>query len=155
MSDDFVNYDRLVEEALRGVVREALRRAEREGLVGGHHFYISFRTSHPDVELADDLRAEHGPEMTIVLQNQFWGLEVDDEAFAVTLNFHGASQRLRVPFPAVTAFADPSVEFGLQFKAPGAADSAPQNAAQQAAEAGEQERVSGAVVTLDAFRGKK
>jgi hypothetical protein len=166
MADEFLNYDRLVEGALRGVVREALAYAADEGLKGAHHFYVSFLTGYPGVELSPQLHAKHGDEMTIVLQHQFWGLEVFDDAFEVTLSFAGVQERLHVPLAAVTAFADPSVEFGLQFKT---IDGAPRTEAaadtpqgvgiegaqvDQAAAPTEAEKES-KVVTLDTFRGKK
>ncbi len=127
MSGDPLNYQSLTEEALRGVVRQALSTVAQRGLPGQHHFYLTFRTGYPGVQLADSLRERHPEEMTIVLQHQFWGLEVSDRQFAVTLSFNGQHERLLVPFAAVTAFVDPSVQFGLQFSvaAPGAAAAAP------------------------------
>jgi hypothetical protein len=85
------------------------------GLPGEHHFYIGFRTDFPGVEVPRHLRAQYPEEMRIVLQNQFWGLEVSPEAFSVLLNFGGSRQRLMVPFAALTTFADPSADFGLRF----------------------------------------
>ena len=111
-----LRYDKMVEDALRGVVREALAQVVERGLPGSHHFYITFRTVHPGVTMPDFLRAQYPQEMTIVLQFQFWGLEVDDEAFSVTLSFHSQHQRLTVPLAAITAFADPSVKFALEFQ---------------------------------------
>jgi uncharacterized protein len=116
VSRDLMRYDKMVEEALRGVVRQALVRASETGLPGGHHFYITFRTTHPGVELPDYLQARYPLEMTIVLEHQFWGLEIDEAKFAVTLSFANRAERLVVPLPAITAFADPSVKFGLQFQ---------------------------------------
>ncbi len=115
MSDDGLKYDRMVEDALRGVLKTALEHAAEPGLPGDHHFYITFRTTHPDVVIPDVLRARFPSEMTIVLQYQFWGLEVGPDAFAVTLSFSDVPERLTVPFEAVAAFADPSVRFRLQF----------------------------------------
>jgi uncharacterized protein len=111
-----MRYDKMVEEALRGVVREAIARAAKTGLMGSHHFYITFRTQSPGVGLPDYLLARYPEEMTIVLEHQFWGLEVDNEKFAVTLSFSNKAERLTVPLAAITAFADPSVKFGLQFQ---------------------------------------
>ena len=111
-----MGYNRLVERALRGAVREALERVSAEGLPGAHHFYISFRTTDPGVQIPDFLRAKFPEEMTIVLQHQFWGLMVEQESFEVTLSFSRARQRLHVPFRALTGFFDPSVQFGLQFQ---------------------------------------
>lgn len=109
------DYPRLVREALRQVPREALRRASESGLPPTHHFYISFRTDHPGVEVAGYLRERYPDEMTIVLQHQFWDLEVDEEAFSVGLSFSGHPEHIRVPFRALTAFLDPAAEFGLRF----------------------------------------
>lgn len=110
-----LSYERMVEDALRGVLRQALEITQEQGLPGAHHFYITFDTTHPDVEIASSLKALHPNEMTIVLQHQFWDLKVLDEHFEITLSFSGVSQRLSIPFAAVTAFADPHAKFGLQF----------------------------------------
>jgi hypothetical protein len=123
MPDQSLDYGRLVERALRQVVRESLGLVAERGLPGRHHHYITFRTDHPGVVIADDLRARYPTEMTIVLQHEFWGLEVKEDRFAVGLSFGGAPHRLEIPLDAVTMFADPSVEFGLQFAQ---ADAAPQ-----------------------------
>ncbi|HSV30297.1 MAG TPA: ClpXP protease specificity-enhancing factor SspB [Candidatus Omnitrophota bacterium] len=116
MAEDGFRYDKMVEDALRGVVRDAIDQAAKIGLTGEHHFYITFHTRHPGTKVPDYILARHPDEMTIVLQHQFWGLELDDEAFEVTLSFSGVSERLRVPFGAITGFADPSAKFGLQFQ---------------------------------------
>ncbi len=121
MSDDPLDYARLVREALLEVPRRALRLAAREGLPKGHDFYLSFRTGHPGVSLSPGLRARHPEEMTVVLQHQYWDLAVGDDAFSVTLRFGGAPDRLHVPFAALTAFVDRGAEFGLQFDHPGEA----------------------------------
>ena len=118
MSKDGFRYERMVEEALRGVVREALSQVAEDGLPGEHHFYITFRTDHPGVEVPDHLRKRYPGEMTIVLEHQFWDLKTGDNGFEVTLSFSNVPSQLVVPFKAVTAFADPSVRFGLQFEAP-------------------------------------
>lgn len=116
MSEDTLRYDKMVEDALRGVVRDALAQTAEHGLFGEHHFYITFRTRFAGVAIANHILARHPDEMTIVLQHQFWGLEVDDEHFEVTLSFSGVSERLSIPFAAITGFADPSAKFGLQFQ---------------------------------------
>src|ERR1700750_2510729 len=110
-----LSYERMVEDALRGVLRQALKITEKQGLPGQHHFYITFDTTAPGVQIAPSLKALHPKEMTIVLQHQFWDLQVLDEHFEITLSFNGVSQRLFIPFAAVTAFADPHAKFGLQF----------------------------------------
>jgi hypothetical protein len=121
MGEDPLEYARLVREALLDVPRRALRLAAREGLPGDHHFYVSFRTTHPGVSLSSSLRARHPEEMTVVLQHQYWDLAVGDDAFSVTLRFGGVPERLHVPFASLTAFADPAAEFGLRFDHPGEA----------------------------------
>lgn len=116
MNDDPFRYDTLVADALRGVVRKVLFQTVRNGLTGRHHFYVTFRTDYPGVEIPEYLRQRHPEEMTIVLQHQFWGLEVNDEGFEVTLTFNRVSERLVIPFESITAFADPSAQFLLPFQ---------------------------------------
>jgi uncharacterized protein len=120
MSNPQIDYASLVEKALLRVVHDVLAMVAQEGLPGRHHLYITFRSDHPDVVMDDALRARYPNEMTIVLQHEFWALEVDDDRFAITLSFNSQPQRLVIPFEAVTVFADPSVEFGLQFTRTGA-----------------------------------
>lgn len=115
MVDDGLQYDRMVEGALRGVVRQALDVAARKGLPGAHHFYVTFRTRSPGVAIPEFLLAQYPEEMTIVLQHQFRDLIVDKDGFSVTLSFGGRPAVLVVPFSALAAFVDPSVRFGLQF----------------------------------------
>ena len=125
MADDGLRYEVLVERALRGVLREALSYIAEHGLPGDHHFYITFRTDHPDVDISDVLHDRYPGEMTIVLQHQFWDLDVEENRFGVTLSFADLPQRLSIPFEAVIAFTDPSVRFGLQFDTgPGEEDGA-------------------------------
>ncbi len=175
MGKDLIGYNALVEAGLRAAVREALDRVAREGWPGSHHAYITFRTDTPGVEVPDVLRGRYPDELTIVLQHQFWDLDVGETSFSVTLSFNKVSQRITVPFAALTSYADPSVKFGLQFgpgrtpaadaasgprpapaaaagaDAPeaGAAEAGAEDGAEDAAEA-EAEKV----VTLDRFRKK-
>ncbi len=116
MAESVLRYDRLIDDALRGVLKRVLAETVENGLPGNHHFYITFRTAAPGVDIPDRLHARYPEEMTIVLQNQYWGLEVEDDFFRVTLSFDKLNERLTVPFEAVTMFADPSVQFGLQFQ---------------------------------------
>jgi hypothetical protein len=115
MPTDHVRYDILAQNALRGVVRTVMADAAKKGLIGDHHFKISFDTTASGVKLPQRLHEQYPQEMTIVLQHQFWDLEVSDEAFEVGLSFGGIPERLRVPFEAIVGFFDPSVNFGLQF----------------------------------------
>lgn len=169
MSEDMMDYQSLVERAMKGVVREALLKVGKDGLPGEHHLYITFRTQDEGVEITDRLISQYPEEMTIVLQYQFWGLEISEDAFEITLSFSGTNERLYIPFDAIVGFADPSVNFGLQFKAaesdfaeigPGEmqdieeiddSDAPPKS--EDGGSDGEQK--TGEVVALDAFRKKK
>ena len=111
-----LRYDLMIKDALRGVMGRVLARVAERGLPGDHHFYITFRTGHPGVEMPAPLRRRYGGEMTIVLQHQFSGLEAGPDAFAVTLSFSETPHRLTIPYDAVVSFADPSVEFALSFE---------------------------------------
>ncbi len=119
MSQDLMNYDRMTQLALRSVVRDAIRRVIREdGLPGAHHFYISFLTRYPGVNVDDSLAEKYKEEITIVLEHQFWDLKAHDDSFEVTLKFGGVPKYLSVPYTAVTRFHDPSVGFAMQFDPP-------------------------------------
>jgi uncharacterized protein len=167
MAGKLLDYNQLVETALRGAVREALKRVAEFGLPGNHHFYITFRTDQPGVELPDYLHERYPEEMTIVLQHQYWGLEANEDWFQVTLSFNKVPERLVIAYAAITAFADPSVQFGLQFRVAPNADSRPAMATPAPignADPGQTEdvpaddsaeRKTGDVVALDAFRKKK
>jgi len=116
MAKDYIGYQALTDAALRGVVRDALRRIEKQGLIGSHHFYLTFKTHFPGVEIPAFLREQYPDEMTVILQHQFWGLKVKDDHFEVALTFRKLPATLVIPFAALTAFFDPGVQFGLQFK---------------------------------------
>jgi hypothetical protein len=124
---DLMGYEALAQEALRGVVKAALKRAAGPGGVpGAHHFYISFKTQAPGVSIPPDLVEKYPDEMTIVLQHQFWDLAPGETFFSITLRFGGQPKRIAMPYGAVTRFYDPSVQFLLQFEAnTEASDSAP------------------------------
>jgi hypothetical protein len=113
---DHIRYDLLTQQALRSVVRSVLADTAKKGLVGDHHFYISFNTQADGVRLSQRLRAQYPEEMTIILQHQFWELTVSDDAFELGLSFGGVPEKLTVPFDAINGFFDPSVQFGLQFE---------------------------------------
>ncbi len=121
MTDDLLRYDLMIEAALRSVVRETLTSVSQNGLPGDHHFYITFLTQFPGVEIPDYLRKQYEDEMTIVLQYQFFGLKIEEDNFSVTLSFNNVRERLQIPLEAITTFADPSVNFALQFQS-GAGD---------------------------------
>jgi hypothetical protein len=114
MSEETFPYDEWVNEALRSVLSRALKQLSERGPIGEHHFFINFDTSHEGVDIPGFLRAQYPEEITIVLQHQFEDLNIDDQGFEVSLSFSGKKSRLKVPFDAVTSFADPSVNFGLQ-----------------------------------------
>ena len=141
--DSLIPYDDIVQEALRAVVGSVLREIEQGGgtLPGAHHFYITFKTHAPGVSIPDHLKQRFDDEMTIVLQNKFWDLSVDEAGFSVGLSFNQMPAKLRIPFSAITAFVDPAVDFGLQFQA-SAIDIEPQkhDDAQNDAPGGDAER---------------
>ena len=124
MTVDYIRYDILTQDAMRSVVRTVLADAAAKGLPGEHHFFISFDTRADGASLSPRIKAQYPKEMTIVLQHQFWDLVVGDERFEVGLSFSGVAERLIIPFRAITGFADPSVQFGLQFAASGDEDQA-------------------------------
>ena len=161
---DYIGYEALTQAAMRGVVREALRETARNKTAPGeHHFYITFRTKAPGVKMAEHLVERFPDEMTIVIQHQFWDLEIFDGHFEVILKFNGVPQPLSIPFAAMTRFVDPSVNFGLSFersdKATGQDVVAPAVGEEPAPQAEEAKRASGdqgagTVVNIDAFRRK-
>ncbi|MEM8770571.1 MAG: ClpXP protease specificity-enhancing factor SspB [Pseudomonadota bacterium] len=166
MKDDVeLDYDYMMQQALRYLMRDVLNLVSDIGdAPGEHHFYIEFRTGFPGVTMPDELRQEYPERMTIVLQHQFEDLTVDQAGFGVTLWFKGKESRLEIPFVAVTSFADPSVEFGLRFEpAEGAAEPGPppevsddETASDEPSseDAIEKSNEGADVVSLDAFRKK-
>jgi hypothetical protein len=115
---DRIDYDALQQDALRGVVRGALKQAAASGLPGDHHFYITFKTAAPGVSGPSDLLDQYPDEMMIVLQHQFWDLAPNDDLFSVTLKFGGQPKTLTVPYAAITQFWDPSTDYRLRFNVP-------------------------------------
>jgi hypothetical protein len=149
----------MVEQALRGVVRQAVEEVMEDGLPGDHHFYITFLTDYPGVQIPDYLRDRYPGEMTIVLQYQFYDLKVDKEKLSVTLSFNNVPERLIVPLGAISIFADPSVNFALQFQPMGEDDDAPSDPTDGGSDDSkgkkkDSEAKSGEVVSLDKFRKK-
>ena len=160
-AQDLMHYEAMAQDALRGVVQAALRRAAApEGLPGDHHFYITFRTKAPGVSGPQDLLGKYPDEMTIVLQHQYWDLAPGETFFTVTLKFGGQPKRLSVPYAAVTRFYDPSVQFLLQFETSLEAvrEELPETAPEADAEAPPDPETPGEegpkVVSLDQFRKK-
>lgn len=165
MTDDTIHYSQLIDQSMRGVVRDVLKRVQLKGLPGNHHFYVSYLTTYPGVKMSEQLRAKYPREITIVMQHQFWDFKVEEQQFHVTMSFGGVPEKLTVPFAALTAFADPSVRFGLQFQpselfeAEISGDEIAENAEKPAAPAAaasadESEGDEPKIISLDAFRKK-
>ncbi|UWQ82028.1 SspB family protein [Leisingera caerulea] len=152
-----IDYGNLMHSAMRGLIRTVLQDIAENGLPGNHHFFITFDTAHPDVELADWLSDRYPGEMTVVMQHWFDNLTVDDEGFAVTLNFGDSPEPLYIPYDAIRTFVDPSVEFGLRFES---ADEEPEGYAaapdaeeeQDTVQAPAEEKKNADIVSLDSFR---
>lgn len=111
-----INYDRLIKDSLKYVVKRALEHVADKGLFGDQHFYITFQTDFPGVEAPDYLLSEYPDELTIVLENQFWNLKVFETNFSVSLNFNSKIETIKIPFDAILEFSDPSEDFVLQFE---------------------------------------
>ncbi|MEN8832264.1 ClpXP protease specificity-enhancing factor SspB [Pacificibacter sp.] len=111
-----IDYGNLMHNAMRGLIRQVLLDVRKDGLPGDHHFFITFDTMHPDVELADWLSDRYPEEMTVVIQHWFDNLEVNEDSFSITLNFGDSPEPLFIPYDAIRTFVDPSVEFGLRFE---------------------------------------
>jgi hypothetical protein len=180
MADDLMRYDLLQQDAMRTLVRKALERVEKDGLPGEHHFFITFATGAPGVFVSDALKGRYPLEMTIVLQHKFWGLEVEEDKFSISLTFNKVPEQLEIPYSAIKGFYDPVAQFGLQFAVEGSesdeelgadiaafaeraeanADTLEANAdtsedeEEVAKPADEKEAATGEVVNLDAFRKK-
>ena len=149
---DEINYDKLIEKSLKYVVVEALKIAERQGLPGENHFYITFKTDHPQTCLSDSLRAQYPHDMTIVIQHQYANLTVNKDSFSIDLSFNGIEQTLVIPFDAITYFGDPYAKFGLSFAAK---DSETTSLTEE--DEPQSRKASGeiaSVVSIDAFRKK-
>ena len=161
--DSLIPYDSIVQEALRAVVGRVLGEIEHGGgeLPGAHHFYITFKTHAPGVSIPANLRERFPDEMTIVLQNKFWNLNVREDGFAVGLSFNQVPAELDIPYAAITQFVDPAVDFGLQFQAtvadmaPAPTDYPDNDGSEQAGDEAVQKADDGSnVVTVDFGRKK-
>jgi hypothetical protein len=142
-----IDYGSLMHSAMRSLIQTVLQQTAEEGLPGAHHFFITFDTRQPGVELADWLHDRYPDEMTIVIQHWFDNLEVDEDGFSITLNFGDTPEHLAIPFDAITTFVDPSVEFGLRFETQSHDDEDEEEDEEDPAPRGEAE-----VVSLDKFR---
>lgn len=156
--ESLLPYEKWIEQALRHVVAQAIAYVGDNGLPGGHHFYITFRTNFPGVDIPARLKAQYPQEMTIVLQHQFWelGYDKDAETIRVGLSFGGVPAKLTIPLAAVVEFADPHIRYGLRFQAdepePEAAEEPETLAEAPSAEEADKPAEVGQVVSLDAFR---
>lgn len=147
-----IDYDKLIEKSLKHVVVEALKIAERQGLPGENHYYITFKTTHPQTRIPDSLKNQYPNEMTIVIQHQYSNLIVDHNSFSIDLSFNGIPQTLVIPFEAISYFGDPYAKFGLSF-------AGAENEEEDIGNLFEEEprKTSGGiatVVSIDAFRKK-
>lgn len=152
--DRTIDYGTLMHRAMRGLIRTVLSDIAENGLPGQHHFFITFDTMHPEVEMADWLSDRYPNEMTVVMQHWFDNLEVTEDGFAVTLNFGDAPEPLYIPYDAIRTFVDPSVEFGLRFETQEDDDDGPLNVApvNDDSEKGETPSSDAEIVSLDKFR---
>tara|TARA_A100001015_G_C15033540_1_gene734628 strand:+ start:1776 stop:2309 length:534 start_codon:yes stop_codon:yes gene_type:complete len=113
--EDHIQYDQIIDQKMREVVKEALERVKSSGLSGEHHFLIAFNTRHKSVNIPDRLKKKYPTEMTIVIQHQFDDLKVYKDRFSVSLSFDGSKENISIPYNALISFADPGVKFGLKF----------------------------------------
>ncbi len=150
-----IDYGNLMHTAMRGLIKQVLQDVADNGLPGDHHFFITFDTRHPDVVIADWLRDRYAEEMTVVVQHWFDGLEVGDDAFAITLNFGDSPEPLFIPYDAIRTFVDPSVEFGLRFETQDSDDEDDpddEDLSEDTPPEPEDSSVEAEVVSLDSFR---
>jgi hypothetical protein len=144
-----IDYGNLMHRAMRGLIQSVLTEVAEHGLPGAHHFFITFDTTHPDVQLADWLKERYPSEMTVVVQHEFENLTVTDDGFSVTLSFGNKPEPMVIPFDALRTFVDPSVEFGLRFETQEQDD---EDEPEDIEVEEEPERQAAEVVSLDQFR---
>jgi uncharacterized protein len=147
-----IDYGTLMHRAMRGLIQTVLSDVARDGLPGAHHFFITFDTTYPGVELADWLRERYPTEMTVVIQHWYENLVVTDDGFGVTLNFGNNPEPMMIPFDAIRTFVDPSVEFGLRFETQSSDDDEDEDEEGIEVEVEESPRQDAQVVSLDQFR---
>ena len=157
------NYDALVEDALKNVVKKVLKLTSEEGLFGNSHFFISFNGDFPEVTVPSELKSDDNSEIKIIIQHQFWDLITTENHFEVTLSFNGKKKKISIPYDAITSFTDPSVGFGLQFKTHVSDSTLNIENKEQIIEVSKKDNISkndtntssGEIVSLDEFRDKK
>ena len=152
-----IDYDQIVEDTLRLVVKKSLELVNESGLPGDHHFYISFDSTYKGVKVPSELKVGEDNEIKIILQHQFWDLTIDDQKFSVVLSFNGKKKNISVPFSSIISFSDPSVGFSLQFKK----DFITQNTKKEnkvmsnKLNEDNKKKFNAQIFSLDAFRSKK
>ena len=156
------DYDFLVEESLKNVVKKVLKITSETGLIGNSHFFITFNGDDPSVIVPPELKNADNPEIKIIIQHQFWDLKTSDDHFEVTLSFNGEKKNISVPFKSITSFTDPSVGFGLQFKIDETLKDTSLNKVESSdlnktniTNLEDNDQKSGEIVSLDEFRNKK
>ena len=162
IENDGFDYDSLVEESLKNVVKKVLKITSETGLKGNSHFFISFNGNDPNVIVPPELKNNDNPEIKIIIQHQFWDLQTTDEHFEVTLSFNGQKKNVLIPFRSISSFTDPSVGFGLQFKIDNNYKLTSKNIDNEKIQSSQissiglnEENKSGQIVSLDEFRDKK
>jgi hypothetical protein len=151
-----IDYAKLIDEAMHFVVKKVLSGVIKNGLPSDHHFFITFKTNAPGVMISDELKKKYPEEMTIVIQHQFYDLEVEENRFSIVLSFDHVKQNLTIPFDSLTSFVDPSVRFGLQFNAAYVENEADELENEAISKNYKEDAGKGGsnVVTLDSFRKK-
>ena len=152
-----IDYDRIVEDTLRLVVKKSLQLIHEKGLPGDHHFYISFDSTYKGVKVPPELKASEDNEIKIILQHQFWDLTIDNHKFSVILSFNGKKKNITVPFNSIISFSDPSVGFSLQFKKDFPTENVNKDRKHLSNKFNddEKQRFNAKIFSLDAFRSKK
>ena len=157
MNENLIDYDKIVEDALRVVVKKSLEIINEKGIPGDHHFYISFDSAYKGIKVPNELKSSEDNEIKIILQHQFWNLKIDDIKFSVTLSFNGQKKDIIVPFNSIVSFSDPSVGFSLQFKKNSVKEDSFKGKINQPEDSikNTKQKNKAEVLSLDAFRPKK